>query len=79
MIEERSLVIKPPGESKIGRPCRGTGGEGGGGRNTHNERHISNFVDMKVSKLFFYPKIMFRHVSSRALGSYTPSDYYNNA
>ena len=31
MIEERSLVVQAPGESKIGRPYRGTWEEGGGG------------------------------------------------
>ena len=28
MTEERSLGVKIPGESKVERPCRGTGGGG---------------------------------------------------
>ena len=32
MIKERRLGgYKAPGESKVERPCRGTGGKGGGG------------------------------------------------
>ena len=44
MADERSLGVKIPGESKVDRPCRGTG-EGGG--------HNSNFVETKVLKFFF--------------------------
>lgn len=28
MADERSLGVKIPGESKVDRPCRGTGGRG---------------------------------------------------
>ena len=34
MIEDRSLGVNAPGESKVERPCWGTGGEGEGWRNT---------------------------------------------
>ena len=37
------------------------------------QRHIFNFVEMKV--LIFNFKLMFKYVSSLALGSYAPESY----
>ena len=63
MIEERSLGAKTPVESKIKRPCRGTGGRGVGRDVIRNWAPYS--VEMKVLRLFFFfwnPKFMFRNV-----------------
>lgn len=59
--------VKDHGKSKVQRPCRGTGGErGGGGYAT--ERHIG-------IKFFLNPKFMFKPVPSRGIGSYAPESY----
>lgn len=41
-----------PDESKVERPCGGTGG-GRGLRNAHTECNIFNFVELDILKLFF--------------------------
>ena len=53
MIKERSLGVKVIGESKVERPCRGTGGNGGVGVEYATECHIFNSEEKKVLKLFF--------------------------
>lgn len=53
MIEERSIGVKAPAESKLERPFRGSGGKGVGVAKYATERHIFKFVEMKVSKPFF--------------------------
>ena len=61
MIEERSLGVKTPVESKIKRPCRGTGGRGVGRDAIRYWAPYS--VEMKVLRLIFWnPKFMFRNV-----------------
>ena len=61
MIEERSLGVKAPVESKLERPFKGSAGKGVGMAKYATERYIFKFVEMKVSKLFF----KFKHVPSR--------------
>ena len=75
VFEERSPRVKAPGESQVQPLSRDRGRGGGGawlGAEHVTERQIINFVKMKVLKKNFNPKFMFRHVPSRALGSYAP-------
>ena len=62
MIEERSIGVKAPAESKLERPFRGSGCKGVGVAKYAAERHICKFVEIKVLKPFFKLK----RVSSRA-------------
>ena len=60
MIEEKSLGVKAPGESKVDSDWAplcvcvgGGGGEGGGGGMTeYATEHQFNFIEMKILKLF---------------------------
>ena len=52
MIEERSLGVKAPYESKVARPCKENGRERDGEAEYATERHIFN-MEMKVLKPFF--------------------------
>ena len=63
MVEEMSLGVKAPGESKVEHPCREKGGEGRGG----GMRHWAPY-EMKVSILFFKIQLMLGKGLNGALG-----------
>ena len=71
MIEGKILGVRTLDESMVECPCRGNGGRGGRMAKYATERHIRTFFKKN-------PKFMFRHVPSRALGSYAHDIAFNN-
>ena len=72
MVEGRIQGIKAAGESKVERPCRGTGAQEEGWRNTLLSAMFFLSGNEGIKTFLKNTKFMFRHVSSRALGSYAP-------